>query len=333
MSEGLLAVASVMWGISGAIQHHQLIILGSGPAGLTAAIYAGRAKLKPCVVSATPSVLASVLNIDNWPGQEKISGADLLQPMLTHAKNVGAQFLSDEISAVDLQHQPFILTTTSGDKLSANAIIIAVGMRPKRIGCPGEETYWGNGVCNCALCDGPLYTGQSVAVVGGGMMALQNVVLLGKYASKIILLNDKKVLSAPKAQIAQALKLPNIEVIHECKLLEILGDNEKVTGIKIKKADGQVKTLAIDGVFISIGYESATGPFKGQLDMDEQDKIKIDALGCTNKPGVFAAGNSATIACSQAIVCAGSGAIAAVEAEKYLGRKPRKKTLLSCQKS
>ncbi len=333
MSGGWFAIASATCIFAGATQHHQLIIIGSGPAGLTAAIYAGRAKLKPLVVALTPGVLVTVPSIENWPGHEKIAGVDLVQPMIDHARAVGAQFLQDEIVAIDLKRRPFVLTTSGGDKLTATALIVASGMTAKKIDCPGEKEYWGKGVCNCALCDAPLYNGQTVAVVGGGMMAMHNTLFLSKYARKIIVLNDKASLTAPKEQIKRIERLPNVEIRHSCKVMRIVGDESKVTAIYAQCANAPEQKIDVRGVFVSIGYEPATYLFKNQLELDGEGKIKIDALGHTNREAVFAAGNAATVACSQAIVCAASGCIAAVEAEKYLGRKPRKRTLLSCQKS
>ncbi|HBR70266.1 TPA: thioredoxin-disulfide reductase [Candidatus Dependentiae bacterium] len=315
-------------------QTYQLIIIGTGPAGLTAAIYAGRAKLKPLVVEGKPSLLTMVTNIENWPCHERISGAELIEDMTRHAKKTGAIFISEQITEINLKQRPFILKTASGTTLSTEALIIATGMCPKQLGCPGEKEYFGKGIANCAHCDAPLFEDTTVAIVGDGMMALQNAIILKKYAKKILLFSNKKNLSGPNELIQQVENSPSIEIIPQCTIKKIMGDDEKVTNIEVySESSGKIDQFDVDGVFISLGYEPCTQLVKNVLPTDAEGRIKTDALGHTKIPGVFIAGNAGTIPHGQAIICASSGCIAAIEAERFLGRKPRKAALFSCQKS
>jgi len=314
-------------------QHYQLIIIGSGPAGLTAAIYAGRAKLKPLVIEGMPSILTTVANIENWPCHEKISGGELIENMSNHAKKSGAEFLSDQVIEINAKQHPFVIKTTGGQEIAAQAIIIATGMCPKKIGCPGEQEYWGKGVAHCAHCDAPLFEGLTVVVAGGGMMGLQNAILLKKYAKKIILLNNANSLSGPYDMIKQVEESPIIEIHHNYKVTKISGDDEKITTIESIDRENNKQTFPADGIFVSVGYEPCTQLVKKILPTDAEGRIKTDSLGHTTIPGLFAAGNATTIPHGQAIICSSSGCIAAIEAEKFLGRKPRKRALFSCQKS
>ncbi len=314
-------------------QHNQLIIIGSGPAGLTAAIYAGRAKLNPLVIEGIPSILTTVNNIENWPCHERISGAELIENMTNHAKKSGAQFITDEVSEIQLKEHPFRIKTTNGKALEADAIIIATGMCPKKIGCPGEKEYFGKGVAHCAHCDAPVFEGLTVVVAGGGMMALQNASLLKKYAKNIIILNDKERLSGPQEMIKEIESSPTIEIISHCNVTAIKGDLDKITSIEARDNNNKKYSFPADGIFISLGYEPCTNLFKNVVDTDAEGHIKISPLGHTKIPGLFVAGNAGTIPHGQAIICASSGCIAAIEAEKYLGHRPRKKRLFSCQKS
>jgi len=316
-----------------AAQHHQLIIIGSGPAGLTAAIYAGRAKLNPLVIEGAPSILTTVNNIENWPCHEKISGAELIESMTNHAKKTGTEFLADEVVEINIKQRPFLIKTLSGQSLAAYALIIATGMCPKRIGCPGEKEYFGKGVAHCAHCDAPLFEGLTVIVAGSGMMAIQNALLLKKYAKKIFLLNNKSTLSGPQDMTKQVEESPTIEILHNYQVTKINGNEDKITTVDAQDKYGKNHTFNADGIFISLGYEPCTKLVKNNLKTDQEGRIKTSPLGHTAIPGLFAAGNAATIPHGQAIICASSGCIAAIEAEKFLGHKPRKRALFSCQKS
>ena len=316
------------------IPDHQLIIIGSGPAGLTAAIYAGRAKLSPLVIEGAPSMLTTVSTIENWPCHERISGEELIESMIKHAKTTGATFTTDYVTELFLNERPFIIKTANGSILTTQALIIATGMCPKKIGCPGEKEYFGKGVANCAHCDAPLFENSTVAIVGGGMMALQNATILKKYAKKIFIFNDKRKFSGPSEMISQVTSNPMIEIKNNCEVRQIGGDKNQVTFVEIYNKEAKAaQQFKIDGIFISIGYEPCNQLIKNILKTDNEGRIKTNALGHTEIPGVFVAGNAATIPHGQAIICASSGCIAAIEAEKFLGRKPNKKGLFSCQKS
>lgn len=317
-------------------QHHTLIIVGSGPAGLTAAIYAGRAKLQPLVIEGplTGGVLTTAPIIENWPGQEQIDGAALMNNLRAHAQHVGAELISEQVVDINFEKPPFTIKTAGGKLFTADAIILATGTCPKKAHCLGEEEYWGRGVCSCALCDAPLYDKLPVVVLGGGMMALQNVLWLRKYANKITLVNSGATLQGPKKMLNDVLQTKQLEIVNNCTLQRIEGDAEHVTNVVAIDATTQKKqTFACNGVFISLGYEPCTNIVYGKLPLNEEGKIIVDQFGHTCIPGVFAAGSAATIPHSQAIICAASGSIAAIEAEKFLGHKPRKKSLWSCQKS
>jgi thioredoxin reductase (NADPH) len=314
-------------------QHHELIIIGSGPAGLTAAIYAGRSKLNPIVIAGQPSVLATVADIENWPCHDHISGTDLITHMTNHAQQAGAHIIHDEVEQVTITQRPFTITTKGGTMLRAKALIIATGMCPKKIGCPGEHEYFGQGVAYCALCDAPLFQDRHVVIVGGGMMALHNATLLSKYAKKVTILNNKTHISGPPELVARVENAHNIETMPQCTVTQILGNEHGVTGIEFTDTQNTTHTLTTDGVFISLGYEPCTDIFKHILPTDHEGRIKTNSLGHTRIEGIFAAGNASTIPHGQAIICASSGCIAAIEAEKYLGQRPTKTRLFSCQKS
>lgn len=315
-------------------QHHQLIIIGSGPAGLTAAIYTGRAKLQPLVLAGELSVLGTAPVIENWPGLEHTDGATLINNMRTHAQHVGAHIVDDRALSISLDKTPFTVQTENGLTLTTDAIIIATGTTHKKAHCPGEEEYCGRGVNNCALCDAPLYNQLPVTVIGGGMMALQNVLWLRKYASTITIINDSEALRGPKKMLADVMQTKNLTVLNNCTLRRIIGEQGRVTGINVcDPATNAERTIACNGVFVSLGYEPNVSLVTGKLPINEEGKIISDSLCGTAIPGVFVAGSVASTPHSQAIICAASGSIAAIQAEKFLGHKPRQKSLWNCQKS
>jgi len=306
------------------IAQHHLIIIGSGPAGLTAAIYAGRAKLKPLVIEgSTPSILTTVNDIENWPTHEKISGVELLESMTNHAKKTGTNFLADEVTEIKAKQRPFLIKTAGGHEYSADALIIATGMSAKKIGCSGEKEYFGKGVANCAHCDAPLFEGQTVVVVGGGMMALQNANILKKYAKKIILLNNKKSLSGPADMIKQVKQSPSITILHNHKITSINGDKDKIKTIEAIDQNNIKNSFEADGVFVSLGYEPCTKLVQNVLKTTHDGRIEASELCHTEIPGLFVAGNASTVPHGQAIICASSGCIAAIEAEKFLSEMPK----------
>lgn len=306
------------------ITQHQLIIVGSGPAALTAAIYAGRAKLNPIVIEGNPGgLLMSVSKIENWPGCDSISGTELMQRMMDHARKVGVLFISDEVTNIDLSKRPFTLKTSQNLEFSAQTLIIATGMTPKKLGCPGELEYRAKGVCNCAMCDAPLFAKQTVVVAGGGIMALQNAKFLNKYAKEIIIVNDQKELSGPFELRQEIKRMAKVKTLNNHTVTNICGNQDGVTAIQVCDQNGTTKNIAATGIFVSIGYEPNTELFKPWLTINQENKIEINALGHTNVSGVFAAGTAATIPHGQAIVCASSGCIAAIEAEKLTRQKTK----------
>jgi thioredoxin reductase (NADPH) len=321
-----LGACAYAWSIT----QHQLIIVGSGPAALTAAIYAGRAKLNPLVIEGNPGgILMSVSKIENWPGCDSISGMELMQHMMDHAKKVGATFISDQVTEINLSKKPFSLKTSQNLDFSAQTLIVATGMTPKKLGCPGESEYRTKGVCNCAMCDAPLFAKQTVVVAGGGIMALQNAKFLNKYAKEIVIVNDQKELSGPFELKQEVKRMAKVKILNNHRVTQICGNEDSVTSIQIRDQNDTIKTIAATGIFVSIGYEPNTELFKPWLTINQENKIEIDALGHTNVSGVFAAGTAATIPHGQAIVCASSGCIAAIEAEKLTRQKAKD---CGCQK-
>jgi len=314
-------------------QRYQVVIIGSGVAGLTAATYAGRAKLKPLVIEGSPGgIFMSVEKIHNWPGEETIAGLELMQKMLKQAKNNGAVLTSDIVTSVDLRKRPFTLKTVRGKTILADSLIIATGMTPKKIGCSGESEYRQKGICNCALCDAPLFNKQKVVVVGGGHMALQNTRYLTKYAKQITIINDQNFLTGPETQIHEIENSPIITILNNHQVTSINGDGEQVTSVDIVDQNGNKKNITTDGVFVSLGYEPNTALFKDQLAINCDGRIETSPLGHTNIPGVFVAGSCGTMPAEQAIVCAAFGCITAIEAGNFIGKKAPASTIYRCQK-
>jgi len=311
---------------------YDIIIIGSGPAGLTAATYAARAKLNPLVIEGKPGgTLMSVEKIQNWPCFESISGFELMQQMLKQAKKAGATIIHDTIRDVDLTTRPFTLSTHGGKKFQARALVITTGMTPKKIGCPGEQEYYQKGICNCALCDAPLFDKLDVVIAGGGIMALQNAKFLTKYANKIIIINNQEALSGPENLINEISQSPKVTVLNNCNVTAICGDGEKITHIAINGPDQKEQNIPAAGIFVSLGYEPNTALFKDKLTLTSDGKIKINHVGHTSVPGVFAAGAAATIPHEQAIICAASGCIAAIEAGNFVGKSAPKNLVYRCQ--
>lgn len=309
------------------INHHRLIILGSGPAGYTAAIYAARAGLNPVVITGiTPGgQLTTTTDVDNWPGDiEGLMGPALMERMQKHAERFETQILTDHIKEVNLQQKPFIL---KGDnQYSCDALIIATGADAKYLGIPSEEKFKGKGVSACATCDGFFYRNQKVAVVGGGNTAVEEALYLSNIASHVTLVHRRDKLRAEKILIdhlMQKAESGKISFEWNSAVDEVLGNDSGVTGLRIKRTTSdETKTLDVTGVFIAIGHKPNTDIFAGQLDM-EGGYIKLkDGSGgnatMTNIPGVFAAGDVSDPIYRQAVTSAGSGCMAALDADKYL---------------
>jgi len=306
-------------------RHEKVIVIGSGPAGYTAAIYAARAMLKPIIIAGLEpgGQLTITTDVENYPGfAEVIQGPWLMEQMKAQAEHVGTEVVNDIITDVDLSKRPFTLKGDSGTTYTCDALIIATGAKAKWLGLPSEDKFQGFGVSACATCDGFFYREKEVVVVGGGNTAVEEALFLTNFASKVTLIHRRDELRAEKILQERLLKHPKIEVAWDSALDEILGaDNPPgVTGVRIKNTKtGDTSEIACDGVFIAIGHAPATELFQGQLDMKDGGYLitKPDSTA-TKIPGVYAAGDVTDDIYRQAVTAAGQGCMAALEAEKFL---------------
>ena len=309
-------------------KHSRVIILGSGPAGYTAAVYAARANLQPTLITgiAQGGQLMTTTDVDNWPADaEGVQGPDLMVRFQAHAERFGTEMIFDQINQVDLQNRPFTLTGDMGT-YTCDALIICTGASAKYLGLPSEETFAGKGVSACATCDGFFYKNQKVAIVGGGNTAVEEALYLANIAEHVVLVHRRETFRAEKIMIDKLMKRVEegkITLKLNANLDEILGDNKGVNGARLKFNDGSTEDLAVAGVFIAIGHKPNTDIFKGQLDMDETGYLKTqggtaDNVGLTNVAGVWAAGDVKDHTYRQAITSAASGCQAALDAERYL---------------
>ena len=309
-------------------KHSRLIILGSGPAGYTAAVYAARANLQPTLITgiAQGGQLMTTTDVDNWPADaEGVQGPDLMVRFQAHAERFGTEMIFDQINQVDLQNRPFTLTGDMGT-YTCDALIICTGASAKYLGLPSEETFAGKGVSACATCDGFFYKNQKVAIVGGGNTAVEEALYLANITEHVVLVHRRETFRAEKIMIDKLMKRVEegkITLKLNANLDEILGDNKGVNGARLKFNDGSTEDLAVAGVFIAIGHKPNTDIFKGQLDMDETGYLKTqggtaDNVGLTNIAGVWAAGDVKDHTYRQAITSAASGCQAALDAERYL---------------
>lgn len=309
-------------------KHCQLLIIGSGPAGYTAAIYAARANLNPVLITGVEQggQLMTTTEVDNWPGDvEGLQGPDLMERMRKHAERFNTQIIFDHIHTAELSKRPVVLTGDSG-QYSCDALVIATGASAKYLGLPSEETFKGRGVSGCATCDGFFYKGQDVAVIGGGNTAVEEAIYLSNIVKQVTVVHRRDRFSAEAILVDRLMEKtkPGGNVIIEWnhQLDEVLGDDSGVTGMSIKSKEGQSKQVALQGVFIAIGHKPNTTLFEGQLDMDHgYIKVKSGCAGdatATSIPGVFAAGDVMDHVYRQAITSAGSGCMAALDAERYL---------------
>ena len=311
-------------------QHHKLIILGSGPAGYTAAVYAARANLQPVIITglAQGGQLMTTTEVDNWPADaEGVQGPDLMARFLAHAERFGTEIIFDHIQEADLQNRPFTLKGDMGT-YTCDALIIATGASAKYLGIKGEEVFAGKGVSACATCDGFFYKKQDVAVVGGGNTAVEEALYLANIANTVTLIHRRDSFRAEKIMVdklMQRVEEGKIILKLNANLDDILGDDSGVTGARLKYNDGHTEDIAVKGVFIAIGHKPNTDLFKGQLDMDETGYLKTqggtgDNVGLTNIDGVWAAGDVKDHTYRQAITSAASGCQAALDAERWLDR-------------
>jgi thioredoxin reductase (NADPH) len=314
-------------------QHHRLIILGSGPAGYTAAIYAARANLKPVVITGMQQggQLTTTTEVDNWPGDvHGLQGPDLMVRMQQHAERFATEIIFDHIHECDLKQRPFKLT--GNNTYTCDALIIATGASAQYLGLPSEEAFMGKGVSACATCDGFFYREQKVAVIGGGNTAVEEALYLSNIASHVTLVHRRDTLKSEKIlqdHLFEKVKNGNVTILWNHTLDEVLGDDSGVTGLRAKSTqDGSTQNLDVSGVFIAIGHKPNTDIFEGQLDM-HNGYLKIQSglngnATATSIEGVFAAGDVADHIYRQAVTSAGAGCMAALDAEKYLDMLAKK---------
>ena len=303
---------------------HQLIIIGSGPAGLTAAIYAARANLKPIIIDGPKpgGQLMGTSIVENWPGEKSIMGPKLMIDMREHAKKFGPEFIEESVTKVDFKNQPMTIWTDRGKELKAKAIIIATGARPNRLKAPGEDEYWGKGVTTCAVCDGAFYKNKKVVVVGGGDTAMEDASFLKKFTNNITIIQIHDKLTASKAMQKRVLNDPDINIRYNSTVTKFEGDGERVHQITVtNQKNNEQEIMEVDGVFIAIGMTPNTAPFKGQVAMSDWGYIKATNHTSTSVEGVFVAGDAEDYRYRQAITAAGAGCMAALDAERYLTSK------------
>jgi thioredoxin reductase (NADPH) len=303
-----------------------LVIIGSGPAGCTAAIYASRAGLSPVLVAGPDAggQLVTTPEIANWPGEaDEPSGFELMDKLQKHAKKLGTEFISDKVVKASLKTDPKELTLGSGRVLKARSVIIATGAKARYLGLESERAYKGKGVSACATCDGFFYRGKDVAVAGGGSAAFVEALFLCRICRKVYLIHRRDGFRAEKALIERfkdEVKAGKAELVTPAVISEVKGDGQKVTGVHLEFKDGSARDLEVSGIFVAIGHDPETALFKDEIETDEQGYIAIGhgAETATSVPGVFAAGDCADRVYRQAITSAGQGCKAALDAEHYL---------------
>jgi thioredoxin reductase (NADPH) len=310
------------------MKHAHVLILGSGPAGYTAAVYAARANLKPVLITgiAQGGQLMTTTEVDNWPADAQgVQGPDLMQRFLAHAERFNTEIVFDHINAVDFSRRPFVLKGDSGE-YSCDALIIATGASAKYLGLPSEEAFMGKGVSGCATCDGFFYRNEVCCVVGGGNTAVEEALYLSNIASKVYLIHRRDSFRAEAIMVDKLMEkvaAGKIELKLHSTLDEVLGDATGVTGVRIRRTtDGGTEDLALKGCFIAIGHQPNTDIFKGQLEMKDGYIVTRSGLNgmatMTSVPGVFAAGDVQDHVYRQAITSAGTGCMAALDAQRFL---------------
>jgi len=304
-------------------QHEKLVIVGAGPAGYTAALYSARANLAPLLFEGMQpgGQLTITTDVENYPGfPDGVMGPDLMEKFKAQAERFGTKLVSADVTRVDFSKRPFQLW--SDDKLyTADAVIVATGASAKWLGIPSEKAYMGKGVSACATCDGFFFRGVEVAVVGGGDTAVEEATFLTKYATKVYLVHRRDELRASKVMQERARKNPKIEFVWNAVVVEVVGDDKAVTGLRLESTkDGRRWILPVQGFFLAIGHEPNTRIFRGALEMNEVGYLKVRAPSTrTSVEGVFAAGDVADPTYRQAVTAAGSGCAAAIDAERWLG--------------
>ena len=305
-------------------RHAKVLIIGSGPAGYTAAVYAARALLDPVLIQGLQpgGQLTITTEVENWPGETMVMGPDLMVKMEAQARHVGTEIITDIVTRVDLSRRPFVLETDSGQGWTADTIVIATGAQARWLGLPNETKFRGFGVSACATCDGFFFRGKEVAVVGGGNTAVEEAMFLTKFASKVHLIHRRSELRADKTNQARLLENPKVQMHWHAEVTDVQGQDAplKVQVITLADTrDGSTRQLPVDGLFIAIGHVPATSLFAGQLNMDEEGYIlTAPDSTATSVAGVFAAGDVKDKLYRQAVTAAGMGCMAALEAERFL---------------
>lgn len=309
--------------------HYPVIILGSGPAGYTAAIYAARANLEPCLITGMElgGQLMTTTEVDNWPGASQgIEGPALMMQLEEQAKRFNTVIKMDNAHAVDLSHRPFVVQTEMGETLTADSLIIATGATAQYLDLPSVRQYKGKGVSACATCDGFFYRNKEVAVIGGGNAAVEEALYLSKIAKKVTLVHRRDTFRAEPIlvdQLHQEIQRHGvIELALNCRVQEVLGDESKVTGIRLRDKEGQTRDIELSGIFMAIGHRPNTKLFENQLELDHGYIVtagtRTSAATATSVPGVFAAGDVQDQTYRQACTSAATGCMAALDAQRYL---------------
>ncbi|MBT6895648.1 MAG: thioredoxin-disulfide reductase [Rhodobacteraceae bacterium] len=305
-------------------RHTKVLIIGSGPAGYTAGVYASRAMLEPILVQGIEpgGQLTTTTEVENWPGDTEVQGPDLMIRMEAHAKTMGCEIIGDIISDLDLSQRPFTAKGDSGAVYTADAVILATGARAKWLGLPSEEKFKGFGVSACATCDGFFYRGQEIVVIGGGNTAVEEALFLTNFASKVTLIHRRDELRAEKILQDRLLKHPKIEPLWFHQLDEVIGTDSPlgVEGVRVKNVKtGEITEIACKGVFVAIGHSPATELVKDVLETHSGGYVVVEPGSTrTSIPGVYAAGDLTDDTYRQAITSAGMGCMAALDAEKFL---------------
>ncbi|SHI53134.1 thioredoxin-disulfide reductase [Wenxinia saemankumensis] len=302
----------------------KLLIVGSGPAGYTAAVYASRAMLNPVLLQGMEpgGQLTTTTEVENWPGDTEVQGPELMVRMEAHARAMGAEIVTDLVTDLDLSRRPFVATCDSGQVYHAEAVILATGARAKWLGLESEEKFKGFGVSACATCDGFFYRGQEIVVIGGGNTAVEEALFLTNFASKVTLIHRRDELRAEKILQDRLMKHPKVETLWHHVLEEVVGeDNPKgVEAVRVRHVEtGEVTTIPTKGVFVAIGHAPASELVKDQLELHNGGYVKVEAgTTRTSFPGVFAAGDLTDHVYRQAVTSAGMGCMAALDAERFL---------------
>jgi thioredoxin reductase (NADPH) len=302
-------------------RHARVVIVGSGPAGLTAAIYAARANLKPVVIGGVPAggQLMITTDVENFPGfPEGIQGPELVERIRDQAVRFGTEFIDDRVTAVDFRHRPFVLKLGTEGRLEADSVILATGANARWLNLPSEQKLKGHGVSACATCDGFFFRGKELALVGGGDSAMEEALFLTRFATHVTILHRRSTLRASKIMADRALKHPKISFRFDTVVDEVLG-NATVEGVRARNVrTGETSVLPVQGLFIAIGYDPATEVFRGAIELEENGYVKVHQMTRTSVEGIFAAGDVYDHRYRQAVSAAGFGCMAAIDAERWL---------------